>query len=105
MIKFRTSTASTTIASRMSPSAVAAVAITASATTTTVTGENNNFIQSSSAKLKTITVSGRHTTTTSTTNSINSRGLIRYSFYVLVPLSAIAAIFFCKCNKNSRAEV
>lgn len=71
----------------MSP-AVAAI------TTTTTIAENNNFIQSSSAKLKT---TGSHYT--------NSRGLIRYSFYVLVPLSAIAAAVFCKCNKNSRADV
>lgn len=95
---------------RMSTSAIAVV-------------EHNNFIQSSSAKLKTIstlanrghvigtrteTNAGSSSSSSGTSNrstSNNSRGLIRYSFYALVPLSAMAAVFFCKCNKSNRAEV
>lgn len=39
-----------------------------------------------------------------TTNS-NNRGLIRYGIIMLVPLSAMVAVLFCKCNKSNRAEV
>lgn len=67
-------------------------------TTITAAAAVNNYLihtteittQSSSAKLKTVSI---------------KTGLVRYSFYVLVPLSAIAAVVFCKCSKTSRAEV
>lgn len=66
---------------------------------------SHNFIQSSSAKLKTIGCGSRYETANNSTSSITSRGLVRYSVYILVPISAIAAAVFCKCSKNGASDV
>lgn len=75
--------------------ATAATAASVDTTVTAATAVNNYLIHTtaitpSAAKLKTVST---------------KTGLVRYSFYVLVPLSAIAAVVFCKCSKTSRAEV
>lgn len=71
----------------------------------TASAASHNFIQSSSAKLKTIDCGSRYETANNSTASITSRGLVRYSVLILVPLSAIAAAVFCKCSKNGASDV
>ncbi|KAJ6646326.1 hypothetical protein Bhyg_01537 [Pseudolycoriella hygida] len=71
----------------------------------TASAAGHNFIQSSSAKLKTIGCGNRFETANESTANITSRGLVRYSVFILVPLSAIAAAVFCKCHKNGASDV